>query len=265
MSALVPAGLRRRRRLLHLIERNYMVYRHAWMVLLSGAVEPLFYLFAIGIGVGGLVGDVSTGAMDDVPYAVFVAPALLAASAMNGAIYESTFNIFFKLRYAKTYDAMLTTPMEPRDIALGEIVWCQLRGLLYAVGFIAVMLALGLAPSLTGALLAVPAAVLIGFAFGAVGTAAATLIRSWQDMDLVQFVTLPLFLFSATFFPLEVYPAALRPLVQLSPLYHGVELLRSLTLGGVDAGVLVNIGYLVVMTAVGMVAAGRRIERLLRA
>lgn len=265
MSVLVPAVLRRRRRALHLMERNLMVYRHAWLLLVSGAVEPLFYLFAIGFGVGGLVGDVSAGSAPQVSYAEFVAPALLAASAMNGAIYESTINIFSKLRYAKTYDAMLTTPMEPRDIAFGEVMWCQLRGLLYAVGFIIVMLVLGLAPSPLGALLAIPASVLVGLAFSAVGTAAATLIRSWQDMDLVQFVTLPLFLFSATFFPLEVYPAAVRPVVQMSPLYHGVELLRSLTLGAVDAGVLVNIAYLATMTAFGMVAADRRIERLLRA
>lgn len=122
MSVLVPAVLRRRRRALHLMERNLMVYRHAWLLLVSGAVEPLFYLFAIGFGVGGLVGDVSAGSAPQVSYAEFVAPALLAASAMNGAIYESTINIFSKLRYAKTYDAMLTTPMEPRDIAFGEVM-----------------------------------------------------------------------------------------------------------------------------------------------
>jgi lipooligosaccharide transport system permease protein len=264
LGRVVPPALVRRRRALHLIERNAMVYRRAWLILLSGFFEPLFYLFAIGVGVGGLVGQVGTAAGTPVDYAAFVAPALLAASAMNGAVYESTFNIFFKLRYAKTYDAMLATPMEPRDIALGEITWCQLRGLLYASGFVVVMLALGLAPSFTGALLALPGAILVGFAFGALGMAASTWLRSWQDLDLVQFVTLPLFLFSATFFPLEVYPAAVRPLVQLSPLYHGVELLRSLTLGVVSAGNLVNVAYLLTLTVVGFVIAGRRMESLLR-
>lgn len=263
-TRIVPDVVLRRRRSVHLIERNLMVYRRAWLVLVSGAFEPLFYLLAIGVGVGGLVGEVATAGAQQVPYAVFVAPALLAASAMNGAVYESTFAVFFKLRYAKTYDAMLSTPMNPRDIAVGEIVWCQLRGLLYAIGFVAVMLVLGLAPSLTGALLALPGAVLIGFAFGAVGMVASTFMRSWQDLDLVQFVLMPLFLLSATFFPLEVYPEAVRPLVQLSPLYHGVELLRGLTLGTAGWGALVNVAYLVALTAVGMVFTGRRIERLLR-
>jgi lipooligosaccharide transport system permease protein len=258
---ILPPALVRRRRALHILERNARVYRRAWMVVVSGFFEPVFYLFAIGVGVGGLVGEVSGG----VSYAAFVAPALLAASAMNGAVYESTFGTFFKVRYAKTYDAMLATPMGPRDIALGEIAWSQLRGLLYAFGFVVVMLVLGLAPSLPGALLALPAAVLIGFAFAATGMAAATWIRSWQAMDLVQFVTLPLFLFSTTFFPLEVYPEPLQPVVQLSPLYHGVALIRGLTLGDLGWGALGHVAFLLTMTVVGLVVSGRRLERLLRA
>jgi lipooligosaccharide transport system permease protein len=259
----IAPPLRARRGALRLFERNLLVYRRAWMIILSGFFEPLFYLFAIGVGVGQLVGEVGTAGGDPISYAAFVAPALLGASAMNGAIFESTGNIFFKLRYAKTYDAMLATPMGPRDIAIGEIAWCQARGLIYATGFLVVMVVLDLMPSGWLGLLALPAAVLIGFAFGAVGMAAATYMRSWQDFDLVQFAILPLFLFSATFFPLELYPAVVRPIVQLSPLYHGVELLRSLTLGTVDLGLVVNIAYLLAMTAVGVVVSGRRLERLL--
>jgi lipooligosaccharide transport system permease protein len=253
--------LRARRRALHLFERNLLVYRRAWIIVVSGMVEPIFYLFAIGVGVGTLVGDV-TAAGRAVSYAEFVAPALLAASAMNGAVYESTLNIFFKLKYAKTYEAMLATPMGPKDIAVGEIAWCQARGLLYAAGFLVVMAVLGLLPSAWG-LLALPGAVLIGLAFGAVGMAASTYMRSWQDFDLVQFAIMPLFLLSATFFPLEVYPEVVRPVVMLSPLYHGAALLRALTLGAVGWGVLWHVAYLVAMTGVGMVVAGRRLERLL--
>jgi lipooligosaccharide transport system permease protein len=246
-----------------LFERNLMVYRRMWLVILSGFFEPVFYLFAIGVGVGRLVGDVGIAGGEEISYAAFVAPALLGAAAMNGAIFESTGNIFFKLRYAKTYDAMLATPIGPKDIAIGEIAWCQARGLIYAVGFVAVMVVLGLMPSGWIGLLVLPAAILVGFAFGAVGMAAATYMRSWQDFDLVQFAILPLFLFSATFFPLELYPPVVRPIVQLSPLYHGVELLRSLTLGTPQAGMIVNIAFLAAMTVIGLVISNRRLERLL--
>lgn len=262
IARVVPPGLAGRRRARYLLERNLLVYRRAWLVIFSGFFEPLFYLFAIGVGIGQLVGDVAVTSGDAVSYAAYVAPGLLAASAMNGAVYESTMNIFFKLKYAKVYDAILATPVGPADIAVGEITWSQLRGLAYAVGFLVVMLALDLMPSPLG-LLALPGAVLIGFAFGAVGMAATTFMRSWQDFDLVTLATLPLFLFSATFFPLDVYPAAVRPLIQLSPLYHGVALLRSLTLGTVDVAIVGHIAFLAAMAVAGFLVAGRRLERLL--
>jgi lipooligosaccharide transport system permease protein len=245
----------------YLIERNAVAARRSWLMILSGFFEPLFYLFAIGVGLGRLVGDVET-AGPAVGYATYVAPALLAASAMNGAVFESTFNIFFKLRYGKVYDAVLATPVEPRHIAVGEIAWSQVRGLLYATGFLTVMVVMGLVPSAWGALV-LPGALLIGFAFGAVGMAATTYMKSWQHFDLVTLVTLPLFLFSATFFPPDVYPAAVRPLLLLSPLYHGVALLRGLTLGAVDASTLGHVAFLVAMGAAGFAVASRRLGRLL--
>ena len=184
------------------IERNVLVYRRTWLVIVSGFFEPLFYLLGIGFGLGALVGDI-----DGVPYAVFVAPALLASSAMNGAIYDSTFNMFYKLKYAKTYDAMLATPLGVGDVALGEVTWALIRGAIYAVGFMVAMLIVGLVRT-PWALLAVPASLLIGFAAAGVGTAATTFVRKWQDFDLVFVVTLPLFLFSATFFPITDLPGA---------------------------------------------------------
>lgn len=250
------------RRARYPVERNLLVYRRAWMILLSGFVEPLFFLFALGIGMRDLVGDVATAGGATVDYATFIAPGLLAAAAMNGAVYESTFNIYAKLRFVRVYDAMLATPIGPADLAVGEIVWGQLRGLLYAAGFLAVMAVFGLLPSAWG-VLALGGAVLIGFAFAAVGMAATTYMRSWQDFDLVQLVTLPLFLLSATFFPLDVYPAAVRPLVQLSPLYHGAALLRSLTLGILDWTLLGHVAFLLAMAAAGLVIATRRISTLL--
>jgi lipooligosaccharide transport system permease protein len=250
------------RRALHVIERNVLVYKHGWMVLLSGFFEPLFYLLSIGFGLGRLVGDVAGPGGDLIPYALFVAPALLAVSSMNGAITESTFNFFFKLNYDKTFASILTTPMSPADISLGELAWALMRGALYTVGFLGVMVLFGLVRSPL-ILLTLPAALLIGFAFAAVGMAATSFMRTWQDFDLIQLVVLPMFLFSGTFFPLDAMPDGVRLLVQLTPLYHGVDLLRGLTVGVVGPETLVHIAYLTVMGLVGLAVVSRRLDKLL--
>jgi lipooligosaccharide transport system permease protein len=262
VQLLLPPSARGGRRAPRVIERNFIVARRTWLVFISGFVEPVFYLLAIDIGLGQLVGDVTGPGGQSLSYAAFAAPALLAASAMNGAVYESTFNIFFKLRYGKLYDAMLASPLSPADIALGEIGWSQLRGLGYACAFMVVMGVLGLISS-PWAVLAVPAAILLGFAFGAVGLAAVTFMRSWVDLDLVNLALLPLFLFSATFYPLEVYPRPLQLLTNVSPLYHGVALIRSLALGVVHPGLLGHVAFLVVMALAGAIVAARRLHRQL--
>ena len=251
------------RRAARLVERNLMVYRRTWWVLVSGFFEPLFYLFGIGFGLGALVGGVTGADGREIPYSLFVAPGLLASSAMNGAIYDSTFNVFFKLRYSRTYDAILSTPVGVGDVALGEITWALIRGTLYAIGFLAVMVVLGLVSS-PWAILALPAAMLIGFAFAAVGMAFTTFMRQWTDFDYITMVTLPLFLFSATFYPISAYPEPLRIVVQLTPLYHGVEMLRALTTGAVGPGILVDAAYLLVMGLIGLSIVGRRLDKLLR-
>jgi lipooligosaccharide transport system permease protein len=250
------------RRAVHLFERSLYLYRRSWLVLVSGFFEPLFYLFAIGFGIGSLVGAVPGPDGRLIPYQFFVAPALLASSAMNGAIFEVTFNVYGKLRWEKVYDAVLATPLGVGDIALGEIAWALFRGLLYAIGFVLVMLVLGLVRSPLF-VFAIPAAMLIGFAFAAVGMAATTFVRSWQDFDLVQLVILPLFLFSATFYPISTYPDGLRLIVQLTPLYHGVDLIRSLSLGIVSPALLVHVAYLLAMGFVGLFVVSRRLDRLL--
>ena len=247
---------------IHLWERNFLVYRRVWMVVLSGFFEPIFYLFSIGVGIGELVGDVTGPGGKAVEYAAFVAPALLASSAMNGAIFETTINIFFKLKYGKVYEAILSTPMQTADIAIGEIGWSLGRGGLYAGAFLIVMAAMGLIESPWG-VLALPAALLLGFAFAACGMAASTFMKSWQDFDLVNMVTLPLFLFSATFYPLDVYPQFFQVLTQFSPLYHGVALIRSLTLGALDISMIGHTAFLVVMGAIGSTITVRRLGKLL--
>src|SRR5271165_3724600 len=245
----------------YLIERHARAYRHAWLILASGFFEPLFYLLSIGVGIGELVGKVSF-AGHPVGYTSFVAPALLATSAMNGAIFDSTFNIFFRLKYAKLYDAALATPMRSGDVALGEVGWALIRAGLYAVAFMIVMLAMGLIHS-PWAVLAVPVALLIGFAFAGAGMTATTFIRSWQDFEYVTLTTLPMFLFSTTFYPLSVYPRPIQLIVDCTPLYQGIALLRSLTLGYVSPGLLWHVLYLAVMGAGGLAIAGSRIGRLL--
>src|SRR5918995_7382109 len=250
------------RRALRIIERNLLVYKHGWLALLSGFFEPLFYLLSIGFGLGVLVGDVAGPGGQPIPYQLFVAPALMASSAMNGAISESTFNFFFKLNYNKTFSSILSTPLSPGDVAVGELAWALIRGGLYAIGFMVVMLALGLVVS-PWILLAVPAALLVGFAFGAVGMAATSFMKTWQDFDLIQLVVLPLFLFSATFYPLETYPDVLRVIVQLTPLYQGVDLIRSLTVGAISPILLFHVAYLLVMGFAGLFVVSRRLDKLL--
>lgn len=267
MSALLMRTLRLREgggsRVGVVIERNVLFYRRFWFVVLSGFFEPVFFLLAIGVGLGSLVPGVVGPDGEPVAYAAFVAPAMLAVSAMNGAVLESTTNTFVKLRFWRTYDGMLATPLRPLDLAVGEIAFSQLRGLMYAGAFLVIAAALGTIPSWWG-LAALPGAVLIGFAFSAVGTAAATWIRDWQDNELVQVVTLPMLLLSATFFPLEVYPDAVQPFIQLSPLYHGAALLRGLTLGAIEPALLGHVAFLLAMTAVGGAVAARRFERMLK-
>ncbi|MFA9444858.1 ABC transporter permease [Egicoccus sp. AB-alg6-2] len=245
-----------------LVERNVLAYRQAWLVFVSGLLEPVFYLFAVGVGIGGLVGDVTTSDGTTVPYGVFVAPALLAASAMNGAVLESTFNVFAKLKWGKLYDAVLATPLQPRDIAVGELTWALLRGAFYAFGFLLVAWISGLVVS-PWAVLALPAAILIGFGFGGVGLVVTTYLTSWQDFDLITMALLPLFLFSATFYPIQVYPAALQPIIFLSPLTHGVELVRSLMLGDLRIALLGHAAVFVAMGLVGLRVANRRFGALL--
>ncbi|MGH3972687.1 MAG: ABC transporter permease [Pseudonocardiaceae bacterium] len=245
-----------------LILRSSLVSRSLWLAIVSGFFEPLFFLLAMGQGLGSLVGTVEGPAGQQLSYAAFIAPGLLAASAMNGAVYDSTFGVLFKLKYAKLYDAVLATPLGPVDIALGEIGWALIRGGMYSAGFLVVMFGLGLISS-PWALLALPAALFVAFAFASLGMAATTFMRSWHDFDLVQLAVLPMFLFSATFFPLSVYPPVLQWLIQAFPLYHAVALMRGLTTGVVGWSMLGHLAYFVVMAACGVVVASRRLQALL--
>ena len=249
-------------RALVLMERSVLVYRRAWVIIVTGFVEPLLYLLSFGTGLGVLVGHVQGPGGVAVRYAEFIAPALLASSAMNGAVFDSTMNVFYKLKFAKLYDGMLATSLGPFDVALGEIGWALSRGGLYAIGFVLVMLVMGLISS-WWALLLVPAAVLVAFGFGSVGMAVTTYFRNWQDLEVVNLIILPMFLFSGTFYSLDTYPTWGRIIVECLPLHHAVEIMRDLNAGYLGPGLAGHVTYFLAMAAVGTVITGRRLERLL--
>ena len=249
------------RRSLHVFERNFMVYRSQWLMLVSGFFEPLFYLLSIGIGLNHLVGNISDGGRV-ISYATFVAPGMLATSAMNGAVIDSVFNTFFRLKISHAYEAVLSTPLDVTDVALGEVWWALARAAIYAASFIVCMLLLGDAGSVW-VVLCWPAAILTSLAFSCVGLAACTYIRSWQDFDQVSLVQLPLFLFSATFFPFSLYPRWLGSIVSFSPLYQSASLLRGLALGQFQWIMIMRAGYLLALALAGLTLAVRRFRRIL--
>lgn len=244
------------------IERGFLVIRSQnWLVILSGFFEPVFYLLSMGLGLGALIGTVAGPGGAPISYAAFIAPALLATSAMNGAIYDSTWNVFFKLRYARLYQGMLNTSLGPLDVAAGEIFMALFRGFLYSLGFMAVIVMLGLATS-WWALAMIPVALLIAFGFASLGMAVTSYFTSFQQMDWIMIVLMPMFMFSATLFPITTFPAAIQWFIMALPLWHGVELMRQLSVGHFEAATTVHIGYFVVMSAAGIAFTTRRLRTL---
>ncbi|MGP5397367.1 ABC transporter permease [Arthrobacter rhombi] len=244
------------------IERGLMATRTSnAAIMISGFVEPVLYLLSMGIGLGALIGTVQGPAGTPISYAAYIAPALLTVSAMNGALYDSTINVFFKMNYGKLYQNMLYTSLGPLDVALGEIFLALLRGFLYATGFTIVMAAMGLITT-WWALLMVPASVLIAFGFASIGMGITSYIRTFQQLDWVTFIMLPMFLFSATFYPLDVYPQAIQWMIQILPLWHGVELLRQLSVGAFGIMTVVHVLYYALMIAGGMALTTNRLKAL---
>jgi lipooligosaccharide transport system permease protein len=224
-------------RAVRVVRRSLRLARAYRLAVATSFLEPVLMLISLGMGVGGLVGTVPGPGGEPLAYDQFVAPAMLAVAAMNGALMDTTFGFFVNLKYAKAYDAMLATPLGAGDVARGELVYTLAKGTLYAAGFLAVMAAFGLTPS-WWSLLTIPVAVLVGL--------------------------VPSFLFSATFFPIERYPDAVGTVVRWTPLYQGVVLARDVTLGHLHAGLLLNVLYLVVVGCLGLAVASRRIEALLQ-
>jgi lipooligosaccharide transport system permease protein len=258
-SGLIASLLRSRR----LVQRNLLVYKRGWMVIFSGFFEPLFYLLGIGYGLGTLIGTVPLADGRTISYAAFVAPALLAQASMNGAIAESIFNVFFKLNFSKTYDAILATPLGIREIAVGEMLWSLFRGTLYVIAFVLVMIGMGLVESPL-LFLVIPASILIGASFSAACLATTAYLRTVQDFDLpMGLVVMPMFLFSGTFFPISFYPQPIQLAMELTPLFHAVGLLRGLATGLLGWHELWDLVYIVIFGAIAMWIALNRLEQRL--
>ena len=244
------------------LERGFFALKSStWLVVLSGFVEPVFYLLAFGYGIGQFIDGTTDGAGNPITYAQFIAPALLATSAMNGAIYDSTWNVFFKMHFGKLYNSMLSTSLGTLDVALGEIGWALLRGLAYAIGFMAVVTPMGLVTSSWG-ILAIPASVLIAFGFASIGMGVTSYLTNYRQMQWIQLVMLPMFLFSGTFFPLTIYPEPVQWLIQALPLWQAIELIRGLTLGVMNLAMLGHVLYFVVMIIGGLYFTTRRLTAL---
>jgi len=228
------------------------------LTFLTGFVEPVIYLVAFGYGVGGLIGTVEVAGAE-VSYAAFIAPALLASSAMSGAMTDATFNVFFKMHYMRIYQTMMSTSLGPLDVALGEIAWAMVRGAAYAIGFTVVAAVFGLLTT-WWSLLMIPAAVLVAFAFASIGMTLTSYMSSFHQLNWLNFVLLPLFLFSGTFYPITLYPEWLQTVIMATPLWQSIAMMRSLAFGVFDVALLVHVLYLAAMCVVGLVLTSRRLE-----
>lgn len=251
------------RRTARVVERNLRSSVRLWPLFLSGLVEPLLYLLSIGYGVGAFVGPVAGPDGRAVPYPVFLAPAILAVAAMNSTVFNTTFVFFHRMRYSGTFQALLSTTLDRRDLARGELTWTLVSSAVHATVLSGAFAALGLLRS-GWSVLTVPVGVLVAFAFAGAGLGLTTYMRSYLDFEYVHVVVTPLFLFSATFVPLAEFPPAVAWAVRLTPLYHGIELERAAAHGLLDATVLVHVAYLVLMGWAGLRLAYRRLGPILQ-
>jgi lipooligosaccharide transport system permease protein len=241
--------------------RNWLSFKSsAWIAVISGFFEPVLYLLSFGYGIGELVGNISTSS-GNISYAAYIAPGLLATSAMNGAIFDSTWNVFFKLNESRLYKAMLSTSLGPLDVALGEIAWALMRGGIYATAFTLVLAGLGLVTS-WWALLAVPAAIIVAFGFASFGMAITSYMKSHHQMNFFEIFLLPMFLFSGAFYPLTVFPGWAQAIIKALPLGQGIELVTKAMAGNFGIGLLVNVAYFVVMICIGLFFTTKRLNAL---
>jgi lipooligosaccharide transport system permease protein len=242
-------------------------YRRTWQgSIYSGVLNPVLYLGAMGLGLGTLVDQHGTSSLGGVNYLAFLAPGLLAAAAMQTAMGESTYPVYGSVKWLKTYQAAIASPLRPTDLFHGHLLWTTLRLTMNSAVFLAVMAAFGAARS-AWVIACLPAAILTGMAFATpIEAYTMTCTKDTSFAMLFRFGIIPLFLFSGTFFPITQLPVYVRPLAYATPLWHGVALCRSLSLGTAHAGaVAIHVGYLAAVTALGIFAGNRTYGRRLYA
>lgn len=249
---------------LRVFEYWLLQYRRVWRgTVVTSVINPVFYLGALGIGLGTLVNK-SSGQELGVDYLDFVAPGMLAATAMTIASNEASWPVMGSFRWTRQYFAMLATPIGPRDIVLGHQLWMTARVASTSLVYLVVIAAFGGVNSPLG-VFALPASVLLGAAFTAPFAAyAATRDNDAAFVPVNRFVIVPMFLFSGTFFPVSQLPLPLEWLAYATPLWHGVELCRMFTLGDFRAlAALGHTAYLLVFVAGGLLWAERTYSRRL--
>jgi lipooligosaccharide transport system permease protein len=254
-------------RAIRLVQRNAIVYRRIWRgSIFVSFLQPILFLAAMGLGIGSLVDGGNSSLLEGMSFLQFLAPGLLAATCMQTASFESAFPITGKMTWHRNYDAITATPMGIGDVILGELGWMAARLAMVASAFMIVLAGFHV-PRSPLALLAIPAAVLTGLAFSAPIMAFAATRKSGANFNgLFRFVITPLFLFSGVFFPISRLPAPLRVVAWFTPLFHGVELVRGLTLNKLQSpDWMVHVAYLFAMLIVGTFLSLRTFRRKLRA
>ena len=256
-------------RSLRVTEGQLLGYRRTWRgTVISSFVNPIFFLSAMGMGVGALV-DRGTADLG-VPYLVFVATGLMAANAMQAGAADGAFPVMAAIKWRKEFHAMITTPISPTDIIVGRTIWGVIR-LAFILSVFTVIAGMFGALDLSTALLAIPPAILTGLAFTLAMTAFTVKIESDMGLTTVfRFVIMPLFLFSGTFFPISNLPQALQFLAYATPLFHGVELVRKIALPDLSSEMVtsipiwVHVAYLLAMASIGFYIAAKALDRRLR-
>jgi len=252
------------RRSIRVFEHDLLVFRRGWQsYIISGLSQPFLYLLAMGIGLGLYVNR-NGGLPGGVSYLAYIAPALLVTQAMMAGASEAAWPIMAKIQWNKTYQAVLNTPLSVLDLLVGDLAWIAFRATLLSILFFVVIVALGAAAS-PMVVLAVPVAVVTALSFAAPIMAFTATQKGDSGFNvLFRFGVTPLFLFSGTFFPIEKLPIFLQPVAWITPLYHGVALSRSLSLGQIDFfGWAVHIGVLLAFAAAGVVAGAITFRRRL--
>ena len=242
------------RSVFRVVEHHAFVYRRTWRgTVFSTFLNPVLYLAALGVGLGAFVDQSNPAGIAGVPYATFLAPGILVATAMNNATGESTYPVMAGIRWLKTYVAMILSPLDARHVATGQLLWAGIRVTLGGIVFLTVMVVFGVT-DVAHAVLLLPVAALTGLAFAApIQAFSAAQTNDAPFASLFRFVIMPMFIFSGTFFPVSQLPELLRYVAYATPLWHGVSLSRGIALGTLDPVLgLVNVAYLSAFVVVGL-------------